>query len=126
MSRPTKDRYVHSLPKNHRFGPFMELCSPAMRERDFENFKDEEEDNEDTILLTVDEYEVIRLIDHENMTQEEASKKMQVARTTVQSIYAKARKKLAIMLIDGKNIKISGGHYKFCDSSNSCCLEDKK
>ena len=47
--------------------------------------------------MTVDEYESIRLIDLEGLTQEEAALQMEVGRSTVQSIYNSARRKLALM-----------------------------
>lgn len=71
--------------------------------------------------MTVDEYEAIRLIDLEGMTQEECSEKMDVARTTVQRIYNDARNKLAMSLVEGKLLQIQGGDYKLCDYEDSGC-----
>ena len=38
-----------------------------------------------TVVLSIDEYETIRLMDLEGLTQQECAKQMDVARTTVQS-----------------------------------------
>ena len=65
-----------------------------------------------TVIMTVGEYETIRLIDFEGMTQEECSENMAVARTTVQRIYNDARKKIAGIFIDGDIVKIEGGDYQ--------------
>ncbi|SET34100.1 Protein of unknown function DUF134 [Natronincola peptidivorans] len=67
------------------------------------------------IIMTVEEYEAIRLIDLEGLTQEECAERMSVARTTVQRIYNDARKKLAEALVNGKILKIQGGDYKLCE-----------
>ena len=60
------------------------------------------------IMLGLDEYEVIRLIDLEGMQQEQAAAQMGVARTTVQSIYNAARYKLAEALVNGITLRIRG------------------
>jgi predicted DNA-binding protein (UPF0251 family) len=77
--------------------------------------------NAEIIFMTVDEYETIRLIDLEEMTQEECAQKMDVARTTIQRIYNDARKKLAMSLVEGNQLKIQGGDYKLCDKSELLC-----
>ena len=73
------------------------------------------------IILTVDEYEAIRLIDHHDFSQEECSASMQVARTTVQQIYTCARRKLATAIVDGIPIRIEGGNYQVCDGRKQHC-----
>ena len=64
------------------------------------------------IVLTVDEYETIRLLDKKGYSQEQCAESMQIARTTVQRIYEIARKKIADALIDGHPLRIEGGDLK--------------
>ena len=75
------------------------------------SFAAQDADPAEVLTMNLDEYECIRLIDRERLTQEQCAAKMGVARTTVTHIYESARKKLAVALIDGKPLRISGGHY---------------
>ena len=93
MPRPKKWRRVCSLPDVNRFGP---LGFPV--------------EKEDLVIMSVDEYETIRLIDLEGLSQEECANIMHVARTTVQGIYQEARKKIAESLVEGKVLLIEGGN----------------
>ena len=91
MPRPRKCRKVCWLPDNDGFVPVRggEELTP--------------------IVLNVDEYESIRLIDREGFSQEQCGEYMRIARTTVQQIYAAARKKLADTLVEGLSLRIEGG-----------------
>lgn len=104
MARPRKRRRVCGLPEINRFGP---LDLPS--------------DVEGNVIMTVDEYETIRLIDLEGLTQEECAEQMHVARSTIQGIYVEARKKLAESLVNGKELSIGGGTYLLCDGSGNGC-----
>ena len=48
----------------------------------------------DTVTLTVDEYEVIRLVDLEKLTHSQAAELMEISRTTATEIYNIAREKI--------------------------------
>ena len=100
MPRPRKWRKVCCLPDSNLYGP---LNRPDI-------------DNE-IIVMTVEEYETIRLIDLEGLTQEECAERMHVARTTAQKIYSEARTKLAESLVNGNILKIEGGDYKLYDEN---------
>jgi predicted DNA-binding protein (UPF0251 family) len=58
------------------------------------------------ISLELDEFEAIRLADHEDHYQEEAAKRMGISRQTFGRIITGAHKKIAEALIHGKAIKI--------------------
>jgi predicted DNA-binding protein (UPF0251 family) len=96
MSRPRKLRRVDCLPENNSFGPLDSISEKQI------------------VVMTVDEYETIRLIDLLGFTQEECANRMNIARTTVQSIHNAARKKQADSLVNGKMLKIEGGCYRLC------------
>lgn len=98
MARPRKGRRVCVMPGVTDFGPMKE--SESVHE---------------TIYMTVEEYETIRLMDYERLNQQQCSEAMEVARSTIQRIYETAREKVADALVNGKNIKITGGDYQLCD-----------
>ena len=75
----------------------------------------------DFVILTVDEYESIRLIDKQGFSQGECAVYMQIARTTAQQIYNSARKKIASALVDGMGLRIVGGDYRLCDRNEASC-----
>ena len=104
MPRPPKQRRICCMPANLRFGP-LDGGSPQRS----------------TVAMTIDEFEAIRLIDREGLTQEECAERMKVARTTVQMIYVEARRKLAICLVDGCALRIEGGHVRFCEGESKPC-----
>jgi predicted DNA-binding protein (UPF0251 family) len=66
------------------------------------------------VTMNVEEYETLRLIDMEGLTQEECAERMTVARTTVQRIYNDARKKVAEAMVLGQILRIEGGNYELC------------
>ena len=95
MPRPPRCRRICSAPRVERFGP----CDAA---------------ESDPILLTLDEYEVIRLVDLEQQTHEQCAAQMDISRSTVQEIYESARRKLAACLVYGKPLHITGGNVRIC------------
>ena len=92
MPRSAKCRRVCQMPAHCRFAP-------------------EQPAHGEAVELTVEEYEAVRLMDYLGLNQEEAAAQMGVARTTVQRIYAQARRKLAVFLVEGRPLQIGGGSY---------------
>lgn len=69
------------------------------------------------ISLTLDEYEVIRLVDLEGYSHLECAKQMDISRSTVQEIYESARRKIASFIVYGRKLYIRGGNYQVCGCS---------
>ena len=103
MPRPVKCRKVCHFPQILEFLPA------------------DDTEKKTPIVLTVDEYETIRLLDKNGYSQEQCAASMQIARTTVQRIYEIARKKIADALIDGHPLRIEGGDFRICDGQSSNC-----
>lgn len=68
------------------------------------------------ITLTLDEFESIRLIDYEQLTQEQVAKQMKIHRSTVSRIISSAHKKIADAYVNKKAVKVEGGCCKFARS----------
>ena len=98
MGRPTKGKRISKIPQYQKF----------YGENKFQ----------EKIVLLVEEYETIRLIDYLGYSQEECAKEMHIARTSVQSLYSDARRKLARFLIEGIGLVISGGNYQLKEFTN--------
>ena len=112
MPRPCKQRRICAEPACGQFGP-------------------SHGGNGQTVIMAVDEFETIRLIDLEGFTQEQCASQMNVARTTVQAIYSSARQKLADCLVNEKELVIQGGDYilwpwqsRYFNSAGWCYFPD--
>lgn len=66
-----------------------------------------------SVCLLLEEYETIRLLDYEHLTQEQAALRMGVSRPTLTRIYDQARKTIAKAFVEGKMIEIGGGNVDF-------------
>lgn len=80
-------------------------------------------ENTEPILLTLDEYEVIRLVDLEQQTHEQCAAQMDISRSTVQEIYGSARRKIAACLVHGKPLHITGGNYRIGGGGQAALAE---
>ncbi|MCT4585890.1 MAG: DUF134 domain-containing protein [Peptostreptococcaceae bacterium] len=101
MPRPRKFRRICQKPTIEAFGPVVAY--------------DDNIDEYDYIIMSFEEYETIRLMDYEGLTQEECGVSMNIGRSSVQRIYIDARRKIAKGMVEGKPIRIEGGDYKLCE-----------
>lgn len=65
--------------------------------------------NSEPILLDLAEFEVLRLIELEDLSQEEAGKRMGISRGTVWRLLKSGRKKIVKALVEGRPISIVSG-----------------
>ena len=84
--RPPAEIFLHSLPPAKRFTPHPTKGSP--------------------IELSYGEFEVLRLLDLEELTHEEAAKRMKTSRATVWRLAKSARRKIAQALTESRPIII--------------------
>jgi predicted DNA-binding protein (UPF0251 family)/predicted Fe-Mo cluster-binding NifX family protein len=104
MSKKWEGSIVPRLPKCRKIRVFPDYYSFVP--------ENSEKPELETITLTLDEYETLKLLDAEGMNQEDCANSMGVARTTVTAMYESARRKIAIALVEGKRIRISGGNVE--------------
>jgi uncharacterized protein len=65
-----------------------------------------------TVILKYEEFESIRLVDYDLLSQDFAAKQMNISRPTFTRIYNRALKTIAKAFIEGKAIEIEGGNYE--------------
>ena len=94
MPRPARCRRIERMPVYRSFSPDDAAADESVR-------------------MTVDEFEALRLLDDEGLTQEACASRMNIARTTVTAIYDSARRKIADALVHGKRLLITGGCCEF-------------
>jgi uncharacterized protein len=61
------------------------------------------------VVLSLDEFEAVRLADLEGLYQEQAAVRMGISRQTFGRIIESARAKLADVVVNGKSLRIEGG-----------------
>ncbi|MBQ9611028.1 MAG: DUF134 domain-containing protein [Lachnospiraceae bacterium] len=106
MPRPLRCRRIEQLPVYRSFSPDDTTAT-------------------DNVLMTVDEFEALRLLDNEGLTQEACASRMNIARTTVTAIYDSARKKVADALVNGKRLLITGGHFEYKPVDIKLAIKEK-
>ncbi|TDW20336.1 putative DNA-binding protein (UPF0251 family) [Breznakia blatticola] len=103
MPRPKKTRNICNKPRCMDFKPDLQ--------------------HEQVTLLPLDEYEVIRLIDYEGLNQEACAVQMGLSRASVQAMYQRARKTIAICLVESTALRIVD-HQEPCPKVHKrrhCC-----
>ena len=73
----------------------------------------------DEAVMTLDEFEAMRLADLDGLYQEQAAEQMSVSRTTLSRIVVSARRKMADALVHGKALRIEGGTVRV--EGRRCC-----
>jgi predicted DNA-binding protein (UPF0251 family) len=101
MPRPVKCRKIGCDPEIRRFKPAGIPSSEL-----------------ESVTMSFDEFEAIRLADAEGLYQDEAAKQMQVSRQTFGNILASARRKVGEMLISGKLLTVTGGNIEVSSDEN--------
>jgi len=96
LPRPQKNRKICNPPKMQGFKPFgIAVCET------------------DPIIMQYDEYESIKLVNYDNLPQNEAAEQMEVSRPTLTRIYNSALTKITQAFVEGKSIVIEGGNFEF-------------
>jgi len=67
----------------------------------------------DTVILTIDEFEAIRLADYLGYDHENAALLMNISRPTFSRLVVRARHKVADFLVGAKELIIEGGNVEF-------------
>ncbi len=73
----------------------------------------------DEVVMTLDEFEAMRLADLDGLYQEQAAEQMNVSRPTLSRIIDSAHRKMADALVHGKALRIGGGPVQM--EGRRCC-----
>ncbi|MBN2436415.1 MAG: DUF134 domain-containing protein [Spirochaetes bacterium] len=73
-----------------------------------------------TIVITVEEYECVRLADYNNLEHKDASAKLGISRSVFTRMLQNARNKIAKAIIDGCELLIEGGEFDFENNRIRC------
>ncbi|NOY75071.1 MAG: DUF134 domain-containing protein [Kiritimatiellaeota bacterium] len=103
MGRPEKQRKVVSPPSFSMFKP------AGIRSQYLEG-----------ITLTLDEYEAFRLADYDGLDHVEGAERMNISRPTFTRLIARARRKVAALIVDGNALVIEGGAVHFSENLIRC------
>ncbi len=76
------------------------------------------------VLLTLDQYEAIRLADYEGLEHAEAALKMGISRPTFTRLITSAHKVLAKVLVEGHALVIDGGSVTYSSAACPRCGAD--
>ena len=76
--------------------------------------------NIESIRLSFEEYESVRLVNYEKLSQEAAAEQMNVSRPTLTRVYNKALNTIAQAIVEGKAIEIEGGNYEMDEDWYRC------
>ena len=103
MPRPKNDRIVYEPPFYTEFKP-VGVSSKSLEE----------------VVLSLDEFEAVRLADLAGMSHEEAANEMGISRSTFSRLIVKSRKKIADYFFHGKLLTINGGNVHFRKNIIQC------
>lgn len=105
--------------------PRPQRCRKICDKPEYTGFSPDKIKAAEDIILTYDEYEVIRLVDLEKQTHEQCAKQMEISRSTVTEIYESAREKIADSIVNGHRMEIRGGNYRLCDGDSKWCYKKR-
>jgi predicted DNA-binding protein (UPF0251 family) len=76
--------------------------------------------NVSPVILKYEEFESIRLVDYDLLSQDLAATQMNISRPTFTRIYNRALKTIAKAFVEGKAIEIEGGNFQFVQDWYRC------
>ena len=93
IGRPRKKKIIHQMPRIDHFAPRGCPGRP------------------DEVVITLEEYEAIRLQDFLGMQQKHAAEMMHISQQSFSRLIREGRKKVADSLVNVKILRIEGGNF---------------